>query len=78
MFLEYDDFDTFIKDVLTQKTKRWYHIIELKDYTVIEAYAQSVKNTYYIKIETSNPDQYINTLNKEDFSLVKSIKTWEG
>jgi len=78
MFIEYDDIDTFINDISTLKTKKWYSIIKLREYDIIEAYAQTTKNTYYIKIETNNSEKITEILNKNNFSRVKTIKTWEG
>lgn len=80
MYFEFDELDEFIKAIADVKCKKYYYIIEFKDYTIVRAVAQSVKNTYTIELAVDHTklEGIMDLLDKNNFVKTKSIKGWEG
>ncbi|MEM2613636.1 MAG: hypothetical protein QXO15_05325 [Nitrososphaerota archaeon] len=80
MFFEFDRLEEFISAIADVKCKKYYYVIELEDYAIVRAMAQSTKNTYAIEIVTDYEklEGILNLLDKNSFIKTKTIKGWEG
>ncbi|MEM4473948.1 MAG: hypothetical protein QXY75_03075 [Candidatus Bathyarchaeia archaeon] len=80
MFFEFDRLNEFMNAIADVKCKKYYYVIELEDYAIVRAIAQSTKNTYAIEIivDYEKLENTLNLLDVNGFIKTKTIKGWEG
>ena len=80
MFIEFDNFETFLNTISKVKAIKFYRITTMKLTNLIECYAQTAKNTYYINLycDDEEAERTIDLLDSLGFTRVSAIRTWEG
>lgn len=80
MFIQIENLDDFLIIAKKYKCLKVFYVFETEAYVRIEAYAQTVKNTFYFAMDydPSVAEEIKDILLNNDFIKVESVKTWEG